>query len=398
MNLSRSEKRNTHWVVFLILLLSIYPAFLMNDAKQNILLLFLMGISPIYLLFKANIMPKFDVPLVLMYVLMIMFTMAFHPRSMRWSTIIYTGMFISFFMSYVRILYSSRVSVAMLMKLFRGIFYAYAIVLIIQLGCFFVGLPIFNEINIDLGHGFPRLNSCGPEPSWSARMLSIMLFLYIYMRDFTEGYKLSFSEFIKRDKKIFLSYVFVIIASGSTTGLVFGLFVLSRFVNARSIIGIVLLAVLLVSIGSQLDISSFERLGKVLPAVLTLDPDVIIEADGSGATRIVPTLYALDYISLENFEGWFGHGVDFDSSLFQLGTMNLSGGAFSLWMNYGVIVQVLFWAFIFRTCYMKKEWLPIMLCALIIAGGISLNLQVLWFMLAMFATVKYALKLERRNA
>ena len=46
---------------------------------------------------------------------------------------------------------------------------------------------------------------------------------------------------------------------------------------------------------------------------------------------------------------------------------------------------------------MKKEWLSIMLCVLIIAGGISLNLQVLWFMLAMFATVKHVVTHERRH-
>ena len=74
----------------------------------------------------------------------------------------------------------------MFMKLIRWIIYAYAIVLIIQLGCFFTGLPIFNKINIDINHGFPRLNTLGAEPSWSARMIVLMLYVHICLSDYAK--------------------------------------------------------------------------------------------------------------------------------------------------------------------------------------------------------------------
>lgn len=88
---------STRIVVFTIVLLCIYPSFLMTPAKQNILLLLSMGISPVMLILSPKIIPKFDFPLIIMLILMIVFPFAFHSQSMRWSTVLYTGMFICFF-------------------------------------------------------------------------------------------------------------------------------------------------------------------------------------------------------------------------------------------------------------------------------------------------------------
>ena len=37
----------------------------------------------------------------------------------------------------------------------------------------------------------------------------------------------------------------------------------------------------------------------------------------------------------------------------------------------------------------KKEWMSIALAILFIAGGVLINVQMLWFLLMMFATYKY---------
>lgn len=110
MNFFRTENRNTVIVVFLAVLLSVYPAFLMNSAKQNMLLLGVMAISPIAILLSQKILIKYDLPLIVMYVLMLSFPLVFYPASVRWSTLIYTGMFISLFLAYVRILHSSELT------------------------------------------------------------------------------------------------------------------------------------------------------------------------------------------------------------------------------------------------------------------------------------------------
>ena len=87
-----------------------------------------------------------------------------------------------------------------------------------------------------------------------------------------------------------------------------------------------------------------------------------------------------------------GHGVDFDQSILKLGGITTNGGALSLWINHGVIVQFLFWYFVFSICTIKGEWISAALCFLFITGGITLNLQVLWFMLVLFITFKYIVR------
>lgn len=63
MNQSTLSIYCTRLVVFLLLLLSIYPAFMMNAAKQNILLLAVMSISPLMLIITPKLLPQYDIPL-----------------------------------------------------------------------------------------------------------------------------------------------------------------------------------------------------------------------------------------------------------------------------------------------------------------------------------------------
>ncbi len=389
MNQSTLSIYCTRLVVFLLLLLSIYPAFMMNAAKQNILLLAVMSISPLMLIITPKLLPQYDIPLFCMLILMIAFPFAFHFQTMRWSTLIYTSMYVCFFLSYLRILYASDINAEMFMKLIRWIIYAYAIVLIIQLGCFFTGLPIFNKINIDINHGFPRLNTLGAEPSWSARMIVLMLYVHICLSDYAKGYKQSLNELYHENKLLIFAFLFTLIMCGSTTGLFFGAIFLLRFIDLKSIFYIVVGLILITIVAEHFELSSFTRIEKFVPALLTLDEQAIIRTDGSGASRIIPTIQAFKFITLNQFESWVGYGVDYDQSVVHFPGIKANGGLFSLWINHGVIVQLLYWYIIFSICTIKKEWMSIALAIMFIAGGVLINVQMLWFLLIMFATYKY---------
>lgn len=386
---SHSNNRNTLIVIFGAVLLSVYPAFLMNSAKQNMLLLAVMAISPIVIFMSQKILVKYDLPLLIMYVLMLSFPLVFYPVSVRWSTLIYTGLFISLFLAYIRILYSSGLTVELFKKLLKWLIYLYAITLLVQLICFFLGLPILNRINIDLGHGFPRLNSLGPEPAWTARILTLMMLLYCCLSDYLKGYKIGLKEIIKEDKWVFISYVFVIIVCGSTTGLIFAGVLLCRFVNIKSLLSVVILLLAVFALGDMIGISSFDRMAKFIPALFTLDEDLIIDTDGSGASRIVPTLVAIKQVSLTSLEGWIGHGVDADVGMLRIGGIKANGGAFSLWYNYGFVVQVIYFAYIIWISGIRGEWTSTAIAILYIFGGVTLNIQLLWFLLAMCCTYKF---------
>lgn len=397
MNSFLNARQCTLMVIFLIILLSVYPAFLMNNAKQNILFLGVMALSPLLIVVSQRVMPKFDIPLLCIYLLILALPMVFYPTSIRWSTLLYTGMFISFFLMYLRLLYSSEFTALQLKDVLKWLFYLYAITLVIQLGCFFLGLPILNRINVDLTHGFPRINALGPEPAWTARIECLFMFIYCCLVDHLKGYKVSISELFKEERWVCISFVFVLIACGSTTGLLFGGVLLCRFMNFRSIIYMVMLLMTVFYIGDKLEINSFTRLGKFIPAVWVMDIESMVKADGSGASRIIPTIVAFKQITLSTLEGWIGHGVDADVGIYKLGTIKTNGGAVSLWYNYGFIVQILYWAYLIWICHIKGEWTSLAICFLYVFGGITLNLQIMWFMLVMFCTYKYVISFDKQT-
>ena len=232
------------------------------------------------------------------------------------------------------------------------------------------------------------MNALGPEPAWTARILSLFMLLYCCLSDYLKGYKVGFLEIVKEEKWVCISYVFVIIACGSTTGLIFACVLLCRFINVKSILYI---AILLFFLGNMIGINSFDRIAKFIPAVFTLDEEVIIDADGSGASRIVPTIVTLKQVSLTTLEGWIGHGVDADIGIYKIGGIKANGGAFSLWYNYGFVVQVIYLTYIIGICWVRNEWALIAIAVLYIFGGITLNIQLLWFFLAMCCTYKYVI-------
>ena len=209
-------------VIFLFLTLAIYPAVLLNASKQNVLLLGLMALSPFVWFVCRFVVGRIDIPLLLMYLLMVAFPCIFHPATVRWSTLIYTGMYVSFFIAYVKLLYCSDLTAVGLMKVLRLLLFAYAIVLIVQQICFFAGLPIFNAINIDVRpSAFPRLNSIGPEPAWTARNVCLMMFIYILLYQHALNKELTLKIFWADNRWLCISFLYVILTCGSATGILF---------------------------------------------------------------------------------------------------------------------------------------------------------------------------------
>lgn len=385
------SKKFTIVVFFMLTIITVYPAVFMNASKQNILLLGLMTISPIVWL-VCRFITKLDIVFIIMYSCMLVFSIVFHPESIRWSTLIYTGMFISFFLSYTKILFYSDLKIGQLATFIKIIIYIYAIVLIIQQICFFIGIPIFNAINVDVIHTFPRLNSIGPEPAWTGRIICILIYIYICIWN-TQTSQTSLKLFLYENKWICFATLYIILTCGSSTGILFFIILFLKFINFKTALPItVLLIALILIVGNFTTITSIERLQRFIPAILTMDEKTIIEADPSGSSRIVPTIQGLKYISLTTFSGWFGHGVDYDTQIIHFSGINANGGGVSLWINHGFIVQILFWWIVFRICYIKNDFLSIIYCILMLFGGITINLQILWFMLILFFTYKYSLK------
>lgn len=384
-------KRNKIVVALFIIFLSISPAFALGEGNRNLLLISVMCISPIFLLKYPIIIPRVDAPLIGLCTMMIFFPLVLHPETMRWSTVLYSCMFCLYFMSFARVLYHSSFTGEDFFKVLRGLLFAYCIVLIIQQFCVLTGLPIFNVSNYTPLEPW-KLNSLMSEPSHSARIIPIMMYMYITLK-MKMDMSYTFKQSIKEDRWVWLAFLWPVLTMGSATAFIFMLIVFVKFIDIKKFIPSILLVFSLVVIFSILsENKSVTRVRNVLVATVTLNEEAIIRADHSASFRIVPTIQGAKKAGFGTVNDWLGYGVDADQELIAPlpSVQKGSAGAFYMWINFGLIVAILFWAFSFRIIFMKEDKIPSILIWILVpfmAGGI--NSQIIWLVLCLFFTYKY---------
>lgn len=380
-------KKNNIIYLFIILF-AVSPAFALGDDNRNLLLISVMTITPIILFFYPVLMPKIDIPLIALCSMMLFFPWLLHPETIRWSTILYTCMFALYFMSFVRVLYYSDFSAEDLKKLLKWLLYAYFIVLLIQQFCVLTDLPIFNLSNYNPNHPW-KLNSLMSEPSHAARIIPIIMYFYINLTE-----ENNIKDSIRENKLVWISFLWPILTMGSATAFLFVFIVLLKFVDIRQVFSVLFITVTLgVSILLLSENKTANRMINFSKAVITLDEKKMIETDHSASSRVVPSFMALKYLSLDSKDGWFGHGVDYDTRLPKIpGLPKGSAGAFYIWINFGFLVAILTWIFTLRICYIpdKKVTVFIWFLTCFIVGG--LNTQIMWFVLLLATTYKYVMK------
>ena len=91
-------------------------------------------------------------------------------------------------------------------NLIKGLIFAYFVVLLIQQCCVLLGLPIFNVSNYDVTQPW-KLNSLMSEPEHSGRMMALLVFSYLTIQDCIVGRKMIFKESWRKDKAIWLAFL-----------------------------------------------------------------------------------------------------------------------------------------------------------------------------------------------
>ena len=121
------------WLITIILIsIAVSPAFALGEGNRNLLLIGVMGVSPIIVITYFRIY-RSDIWLLLFMLTIVVNPLVNHPESMRWSTVLYSMMFCLTFMAYNRLLTMDTLSIEHYYKLLRYLMYAYFIVLLIQI-------------------------------------------------------------------------------------------------------------------------------------------------------------------------------------------------------------------------------------------------------------------------
>ena len=374
----------------MIILVAVSPAFALGDGNKNMLLIGAMCLSPYYFFHYPVIIPKVDIPLTLLCFMMITFPLIFHPETMRWSTVLYSCLFCMYFMAFARVLSVKEYTLSDFARLLKGLIYAYCIVLIIQQFCVLFKLPIFNVSNYSLREPW-KLNSLMSEPSHSSRIIPILMYLFIICEEAILDEKISIKESFKKSKLVWLSFIWCVCTMGSATAFIFILIILAKFINIKKILStIIMCSSVYIAMFYISDNKAVIRAKKIITATLTLDEDKIFKADGSGGSRVVPSIQAAKIVGITTESDLFGHGIDVDQKILKPlpGFTKGQSGSFFLWINYGIIVALIWWIFTLRICYISKNYVSILIWFLIPFSYGGFNNQIVWMTLIIIYTYK----------
>jgi hypothetical protein len=381
----------TKIIYLFIISFTICLTFAFDSENKNLLLIGVMGLAPLILLRFVRLESE-DILLLLFIVSIILFPLILHTGSTRWSTVIYTCMFCVSFIAYKQLLRYSGFTALNFLKLLKYLIFAYFIVLVIQQIGVLTGLPILNE-RFYIQEEPWKLNALGAEPSWSGRIIGLLMYCYITMRSLLLGRKYNLRNDFRFDKWLWFAFLYSMVTLGSATAIFFIVIILIQFIRFRNLalfIAIIVLISFFFNISKSVPV---DRFLKTVSATITLSEKSIVEADHSASFRIVPIIVLAKKIKITTLDDWFGYGVDYVKNNIDLkvpGSKDLSaGGFFVLFIEYGFISFFLFTIFTLYTTLNKKDITGSSLFWFILVFVYGLNVQIPWLAMMLLYTNKY---------
>lgn len=379
-------------VVIILITIATSPAFALGTDNRNLLLIALMFLSPLVIMCYAELCAK-EFLLIFFMLAIIFFPASLHPETMRWSTVLFTCLFCLTFMAYTRLLRHGNLTAEHYLTVIKYLIYTYTIALLIQQFCVLTQIPIFSISAYNPQKPW-KLNSLTSEPSNSARIMGILMYCYIVVRETATGARYSFRSSWNTDKWVWTSFTWVMASMGSGTAFLFLSLLFLRFINVRTLIPLCIITCGIVAVAYNTSNTGVERLYNVAQAVVTLDEEKITAADHSASLRIVPTLRYLKMLDATSLEGWFGNGVDYIQSRYNTlftgikAGIKAPSGMLSVAIDYGLVPFISFICFSFLVCIDRKD-IQTCLYWIFMVLLLPINSQLLWFTLVFLWTNKY---------
>lgn len=381
-NKSNKIKKNIA-LLFLVLMCTQYIP--LEGYGVSIIKLTALCLAPIIWLISLKTFSRAFV-LGVIYILAILFSANYNVDSFRLSTLVYKMSFIIMFIMYYDLIYHNRaLTLQEFIKFLKVLILAFFICLVLQQIAILLGFSTLQIINLtyflDRGIGS---NSLTLEPSHAARILTVLMLVMLRMYEVKWGSIFRLSRFYKENKWIILAFLWCILSIGSATAFV-GLLILSfYFIKKKYLLGLSLLLVVFYLTIPYINYGPFTRAKSSIEATLTLDQEKIIEADVSGAVRIVPFINTITLLETNKMETWLGKGVDANKSEDYLSLEQTIGGI----SDYGLICFILSLIFVFACC-IRKFWSLETLIFLVLMGLTIGNIAYVWGILMLLATSKH---------
>lgn len=382
--------------IFGLVMLCINPGYTQGAEHINLLLCSVLCLSPFALLLKGTrvIIPRIDIPLGIVCVLVMCTPLIFHSETIRWSTMLFTCAYCVFFMMLARLVRIADIRPSLYCRIIEWIIYAFATVLIVQQICVLAGWKVFNASMIYYDAPF-KLNSLTAEPSHTTVTLCTLFYFYNQTkRAINPAFTLTQS--ISGQPCLWIAWTWTIFSTVNTSAYVLAPIAMLPYLTVRNAkwvaVALIVIIIGFITIPKGYFIH-LDRLRDTAVALTTLDDKKMDDADPSSAARIVPTLRGYRALHLADEETWIGHGVDADQRDTEPrpcdGKNRGFAGIFSMTYNYGLPCALVFWWLIGSVTLIRRKWLSIITFLFAIQMSAEYNMQLIWMILAFSMTMKY---------
>lgn len=345
----------------------------------------MMALMPFILLLRVPYISKAFL-LGSLYLINIIISALLHAETFRLSTIGYLGMFVITFFTFYNYIYSGVFSLEYFIKLVKAMIIAYSVCLICQQVLILAGIRFMPLVNLNNQFflSIDKLPSLSLEPSHTARILGVLYYAYLKCNEYKQGATINIKQIFEKEHRwITLAFLWPMLTMGSGTA-----FICLGILSLYFMKGAYLLLAIPVFIGvyftlSFFEVQQFKRASSVVEATLTGDTQTVMETDGSAASRIMPMLNTINAIDLNDFDTWFGHGVDYNLHEKKNGGKDLIGEI----NDYGLIAYILGLILVF-SCAIKFRSLATIMYFLGVGGGTG-NIAYAWGSLMIFACIRY---------
>lgn len=361
-----------------------------------------MCLSPGVLLLKQArvFIPRIDIPLGLTALFVTGMPLLFHPESVRWITMLFTGAWCVYFMMLARLVRAARLTPSAFLTIIRWVVYAFAAMLVVQQLCVIFGLPV---INAGMVYQIPfKLNSLTAEPSHTTVTLSALMFFYTWTLRVSHHQE-PLATSLRRDWLLWLCYAWTIFTTYNSSAFLIGPLCLLPYLTKRNVLpvaGVVTIVVLIVNLSPVGDLWLVKRLRDTVIATATFNDEAVMKADPSASARIVPTFRGARLIDPTDPDMYVGHGVDADkhdtaprpTDAYENGF----AGVFSMWHNYGAPAAIAFWTAIGMVTLTRRRWLSLVSFLFAMQMSADYNMQLVWMIMAFSMVFKFTVCGDRR--
>ncbi len=308
----------------------------------------------------------------------------------RFSTLGFLAMHIFSFVALYGLIRSKYFTLDYFVKFVVFLIQLYAIVLILQQLCIIVGVRSFFLLNLvnQPWLSLTKLPSLHIEPSSAARTLTVLMLCYLRCEPLTRGRRLiGIKElFSKEHRLVSFPFLWTMLTMGSGTAFA-GLGTLSLyFVRAKTCIVAIPALIGLVYIGEMMELEQMGRATRLATAVASgADIQEMEEADGSGASRIIPMVNTLTKTDLTDLSSWIGMGTGERQHAIVMADKTRKMGNI---VQYGIIGFVLSLIFVYSCIIPKFMSLETLIFILLLGFGVG-NVTYGWGILMLIAASSY---------